>query len=71
MSRYFLIILLKGGGVGVLEIFFKIIFVEAVLTSTYNLCFEQKIVCFGCKIFNTFEWASFRNDLLSRNKLLL
>ena len=46
---------------------------EAVLTSTNNLCFEQKCEkyqnflsenfhVFGCKIFNIFEQACFRND---------
>ena len=45
---------------------------EAVLTSTHNLCFEQKcekyqnflsenFSFFGCKIFNIFDQARFRN----------
>ena len=45
---------------------------EAVLTSTHNLCFEQKyekisellylkIFSFGDKIFSIFKWACFRN----------
>ena len=44
---------------------------EAVLTSTHNLCFEQKYekyqnlylkkLVFGCEIFNIFEQACFRN----------
>ena len=45
---------------------------EAVLTSTHNLCFEQKyekyqsflsqnFQFFGAKIFYIFEWARFRN----------
>ena len=50
---------------------------EAVLTSAHNLCFEQKYgnsrvfffisKCsfFGCKIFNIFELASFRNGFSS------
>ena len=48
--------------------------VEAVLTSTHNLCFKQKyesirnfylknFIFFGGKIFNIFEEASFRNGL--------
>ena len=47
-------------------------FVEVVLTSTHNLCFEKKyekyqnfylkICIFRGKIFSIFEWACFRNE---------
>ena len=49
---------------------------EAVLTSTHNLCFEQKyeryqifypetfVSVFGGEIFNIFESACFRNDFI-------
>ena len=55
----------------------KLGFTEAVLTSTHNLCFEQKyenikkfywksFLFLGCKNFNTFEKACFRNEFLDR-----
>ena len=50
---------------------------EAVLTSTHNLCFEQKyekyqnfylkIFIFGGKILNIFEKACFRNACIGFN----
>ena len=49
---------------------------EAVITSTHNLCFEQKYGNYffflsenfqfiGCEIFYTFEKVCFRNDMLT------